>query len=252
MHRKPRCPAAGCKEKLTSINSYTCKECGITVCLKHRLPTDHACPGKAAVAVAARSRLGLQSFRRLFSGGAAASGSGAAAAAAPRPQQQRQQQQQQPANGGKRPSVGQRAVAAASRTKDSVQSQMQQYRQRHGSGNSTRAANADVIDLTGSPAAVRTPAAAAAMGNETCTQCGARFDSVQQLIEHAEAAHSGGWASGQIGQQQQQQAGGGGGGGLERCPACGCSFTDPVELVAHVEREHGAGGGSGDGTCVLC
>lgn len=36
VHNKPRCPAAGCREKLTSINTYACKECGRKVCLKHR------------------------------------------------------------------------------------------------------------------------------------------------------------------------------------------------------------------------
>lgn len=28
VHQKPRCPARGCKEKLTSINTYSCKVCG--------------------------------------------------------------------------------------------------------------------------------------------------------------------------------------------------------------------------------
>lgn len=31
VHRKPRCPAPGCREKLVSTNSYTCRECGVTV-----------------------------------------------------------------------------------------------------------------------------------------------------------------------------------------------------------------------------
>lgn len=51
---KPRCPAKGCKEKLTSINSYTCATCRQTVCMKHRFEDTHAC--KDAVAHAAEAK----------------------------------------------------------------------------------------------------------------------------------------------------------------------------------------------------
>lgn len=47
VHQRPRCPAKGCREKLGAINTYTCKECSTQVCLKHRFPEDHQCPGKA-------------------------------------------------------------------------------------------------------------------------------------------------------------------------------------------------------------
>eukprot|EP00878_Enallax_costatus_P033234 GHUV01036637.1.p1 GENE.GHUV01036637.1~~GHUV01036637.1.p1 ORF type:complete len:241 (+),score=50.82 GHUV01036637.1:85-807(+) len=59
VHRKPRCPVPGCKEKLTSINTYTCKVCTQKVCMKHRLENDHKCQGKAAhpLAVGQRSSL---------------------------------------------------------------------------------------------------------------------------------------------------------------------------------------------------
>ena len=43
VHKKPRCPVAGCKEKLTTINAYRCKDCGQRICLKHRHPDDHKC-----------------------------------------------------------------------------------------------------------------------------------------------------------------------------------------------------------------
>lgn len=58
VHKKPRCPAKGCKERLTSINSYQCKDCSQKVCLKHRLAMDHACAGPAAAANAAGSAAG--------------------------------------------------------------------------------------------------------------------------------------------------------------------------------------------------
>ncbi|KAI3438660.1 hypothetical protein D9Q98_001081 [Chlorella vulgaris] len=266
VHKKRRCTAAGCKERLTTVNSYTCKACAVTVCLKHRLPADHQCAGRAAVAAAPQGRQALsQSFRRMFSGG---NSNAAAGTAAPR-QQQRQQQQQQPqrpqqaskappatASGSlRRPTVVQQAAAAASKTKESIQSQLTQYRQQHrgqaqAAGTGGRAAPA-VVDLTGgSPASTSRP--------EVC-QCGARFATVQQLIEHAEAAHGSGWSSGAVDMQQRQQqqqpsiSGAGGGPGtaaLERCPHCGHEFLDPVQLVAHVEQQHAAA--LSTGSCVLC
>ena len=46
VHRKARCPCPGCREKLTTVNTYRCKVCALEVCLKHRFPGDHNCPGR--------------------------------------------------------------------------------------------------------------------------------------------------------------------------------------------------------------
>ena len=46
VHRKPRCPVPGCKEKMTAANTYRCKDCRVDVCLKHRFAKDHRCKGK--------------------------------------------------------------------------------------------------------------------------------------------------------------------------------------------------------------
>ncbi|GMH32805.1 hypothetical protein BSKO_00639 [Bryopsis sp. KO-2023] len=43
VHKKPVCPVKGCREKLNTINTYTCKVCGLEVCLNHRLSQDHPC-----------------------------------------------------------------------------------------------------------------------------------------------------------------------------------------------------------------
>jgi predicted nucleic acid binding AN1-type Zn finger protein len=43
VHNKARCPVGRCQEKISLINTYTCKTCKLKVCLKHRLPDDHAC-----------------------------------------------------------------------------------------------------------------------------------------------------------------------------------------------------------------
>jgi uncharacterized C2H2 Zn-finger protein len=136
----------------------------------------------------------------------------------------------------------QKAAAAVANTKASVESQLQQYRQQQ-----QRGEPAQVVDLTSGSTAAE---AAALAGQEVCQQCGARFSTVQQLIEHAETTHAAGWSSGAVDMQQQRAASGG---GLERCPHCGQGFADVVQLVAHVERQHAqkAGAGSSD-NCVVC
>lgn len=43
VHKKPRCVVSGCKEKLSTVNRFTCKKCNQKVCLKHRHGDDHKC-----------------------------------------------------------------------------------------------------------------------------------------------------------------------------------------------------------------
>ena len=250
VHAKKRCPVPGCREKLTAVSSFTCKDCATVVCLKHRLGSDHACSAqrqqRADSAGAAEGR--LRAIRSFFSsraggGGQApsggAAGSGRAGAAAPQ-------------------SGKQRLAAAASRVGGSLATQLSEYRARlaaHRAAESGRPAPAaappEVIDLSGSSSSpspqppvrrgagrAATQAGARAAGSsggaeeEVCPVCGAAFASVEALIDHAVDAHTGGWASGPVGMQQQhqqQQA-------LERCPHCGQGMGDEAALVAHVER----------------
>jgi predicted nucleic acid binding AN1-type Zn finger protein len=44
-NNKPKCPVAGCRERLRDVNTYQCKICGLSVCLAHRFESDHACKG---------------------------------------------------------------------------------------------------------------------------------------------------------------------------------------------------------------
>mmetsp|Transcript_42909 Transcript_42909/g.96885 ORF Transcript_42909/g.96885 Transcript_42909/m.96885 type:complete len:176 (+) Transcript_42909:91-618(+) len=62
---KPRCPVQGCKEKLTSINSYTCGDCGMKVCMKHRFSDLHPCrPAGAGSSRDKRASCGSAAERR--------------------------------------------------------------------------------------------------------------------------------------------------------------------------------------------
>eukprot|EP00887_Chlorella_sp_A99_P000849 scaffold5.g849.t1 len=266
VHKKKRCPVQGCRERLTTINTYLCRDCGATVCLRHRLGTDHACPGRqSSAAAAATSRFALSSFKKLFfsSSAAPSSSSAGGAAGGGRPAAPARPQQLAPAAAAPRRPAPARAAAQAAQA-----AQLQQYReaqrQRANPGAAAAATPApaaaserreDAIDLTGA-----SPAAAAAAvvggGGERCPQCGARFGSVQELITHAEAAHANGWASGQVAggvarPSAAPPAPRAGPSGLERCPHCGMAFSDAVELVAHVERQHAAQLG-GRENCVLC
>lgn len=81
VHKKARCPVSGCKEKLSTINTYHCKTCGQRVCLKHRHGDDHNCEAakvRAAAAAAAQRAQGsvfgkLQAALRPASAGAVSS-----------------------------------------------------------------------------------------------------------------------------------------------------------------------------------
>ena len=43
VHNRKRCCAAGCREKLTTVNAYACKQCGEETCVRHRMPESHSC-----------------------------------------------------------------------------------------------------------------------------------------------------------------------------------------------------------------
>uniref|UniRef100_A0A0G4G776 AN1-type domain-containing protein n=1 Tax=Chromera velia CCMP2878 TaxID=1169474 RepID=A0A0G4G776_9ALVE len=56
--KKEKCPVTKCKEVLTTLNKYSCRKCGQTVCMKHRFETDHDCAtvARSCRAEAASSR----------------------------------------------------------------------------------------------------------------------------------------------------------------------------------------------------
>ena len=125
-------------------------------------------------------------------------------------------------------------------------SQLQQYRASH-----KRPASSTVQGLPPLPAAA---AASRGAGAEACHACGARFDTVGELIAHAESGHQEGWASGGLRGAAAPPGGGGGEASLQRCPHCGLRFADPVDLVVHVERQHAAelAAGASSSSCALC
>jgi len=55
-----KCPVKGCKETLGPSNRVECGSCGQMVCLKHRLPEDHECPGPSKAKTSSKAGRGSQ------------------------------------------------------------------------------------------------------------------------------------------------------------------------------------------------
>jgi len=53
--QKRKCPASGCKEKLTESSTYHCEKCGQDVCMKHRYEDSHSCRETIQQAASSRS-----------------------------------------------------------------------------------------------------------------------------------------------------------------------------------------------------
>ena len=205
VHNKKKCPVKNCKEKLTTINGITCKECGATVCLRHRLAEDHNCQGRQATAANAaglRATLGGFFSTTNFSGSKITSPTKKIPPA--------------PSGPSRLVSAKNKVATAAKNASGSITAQLQEYR-------TTQKAK------TGSPAP-----AAPTEHPETCPQCGEKFSNVQQLIDHAANAHADGWTSGHALPVRPAA----GPGAIERCPHCAADFDDPVALVQHVETVH--------------
>eukprot|EP00879_Flechtneria_rotunda_P002552 GHRR01002751.1.p1 GENE.GHRR01002751.1~~GHRR01002751.1.p1 ORF type:complete len:362 (+),score=81.76 GHRR01002751.1:61-1146(+) len=235
VHKKPKCPVPGCKEKLTTINTYTCKSCKQTVCLRHRLQGDHNCAGQPATA-----------GQRLQ---ATASAAASAAAAA----HSLGSKASSLLSGMLRHSTGTASASSSStiRSRGRQQQAGAQYDETntvHGSADRRR----QMLGLT--PTAARGTIAA---GLEVCPQCGCKFASLQELIQHAETSHSSSSRQAttdqQCSQQQTRQQSNGvaaGSGEVFACPRCNAQFSDAVLLVAHSEQCGSSA--AQQPTCVLC
>jgi len=273
VHQKPRCPVKGCKEKLTTINTYSCKACRQAVCMKHRHNDDHQCLGRpahgigigvsakrqatavGAAASAAAASVGAQArglvgrIGRAAAGGAAATGAAAPAA----PVAGRSAPARSAAAGVNSSDPSNSVFGTAERRRQMLEQQQQQQQQQQGGGS-----GGWLSSLFTSAAPSPSAAAAASQGG---APIGARYPYQQQ-------------------QQQQQQgavdvidltddtptpppsarptsragpappaAPAGAANADFACHRCGAGFSDPVALVEHDAAcaSGGAGGGGGAG-----
>lgn len=223
VHKKPKCPAHGCKEKLTSINSYTCKDCGLTVCLKHRLGSDHGCPGpkvsKARWMESSRS-FGIGTLKAsisgLFNSNTAISKTSS--------------------RGPKRPGTSDNGALSKAKERnldrdmrsaaESQRLQLEKYRQAHRVKDIR--SGAQPADLNKYMKTEAEPA------SELCPICNKAFPHLQSLIDHASLEHQEGWSSGtEIATRPGESLD-----GAERCQHCGCKFRDEHDLAVHLRKSN--------------
>ncbi|PNW78617.1 hypothetical protein CHLRE_09g389750v5 [Chlamydomonas reinhardtii] len=208
VHKKPRCPVAGCKTKLTTINRYRCKHCSQAICLKHRDPADHRCAEvqaanrqqrggffssrpPAATSAAAASSSGRSSGAASAASsrppsaprpapGAASSVTTTSPAAARRPSPQElhaaaARQYEDPDNSLRGTAARRAAQAAAPPPPAQSRWPWQSTPLTTGTGTSTSTSNANPLVPPHRP--------------EKCPQCGAAFETVARLIQHVEDFH---------------------------------------------------------------
>lgn len=195
VHNKARCPVPGCREKLTSINAFTCKECGGEVCLKHRLATDHACPGKSASspAWAAADRM-RQSLKGIFGSNNGSSDTVAAAPAA-------SQKPKAASSSGQSKLNPAAAIATASAN---VLNQLMDYRKqrteqcprcserfRTVQALIDHASTAHADGWSSGTLSSSARGSATSNGPEKCPHCRARFADAVSLVNHVQTQHEG-------------------------------------------------------------
>lgn len=248
-----------CKEKLLLSNKHLCQRCKQEVCLSHRHPDEHGCPGRPV----GRTDGFLSG---LYSGVTAAVSTLTASAPVPAPA--RSTPAHAAAEPRPRPKPAQQ-VKPQDLLRETAHRRMQQQQQQAGAS---------------APAA-----AAPSAGGERCPQCSANFRDLPSLIAHVESSHGQASAPASSSTAQQRGSSGSNGtfidltgadnatpypgaaastnssgngsprlpqpgprpdGGSERCPHCGAGYSDVAKLVSHVEAEHphgsaGPGGGGG-------
>mmetsp|Transcript_73288 Transcript_73288/g.203102 ORF Transcript_73288/g.203102 Transcript_73288/m.203102 type:complete len:399 (+) Transcript_73288:43-1239(+) len=289
--KKKRCGAKGCREKLVFSNRVTCPKCHMDVCLRHRFDDDHDCKGARATAAARSSWLasfssgsGIVASPRASAapsggsggfggGGTARAGAGAGAgsaasaslsaagrAAAARAEAAAARTAPRRASAGASTAAARRTAGATAARARRVEDPGNTLR---GTAGRRRDLGAVASGIT--PAPMDPAVIAATTGPERCTQCGARFADVGQLIAHSEAYHPAGAAAAAASdavmaepssaaaasasasagtyaapRRASASAAGGGarGSGGERCPQCSETFEDVVALVGHVQAVH--------------
>jgi len=158
VHKKPVCPAPGCRQKLNLSNKVVCKNCGIATCLKHRFPEDHKC-----------------TKRRAGGGGA-----GVLSALNPSGWAAQMRAASKPSASTARPP---RTNPPPARTTRSGGSEVCPQCGSHFPNVAALIAHVESAHPNG-------VAQSASSLREVCPQCGARFADVAALIAHAEAAHT--------------------------------------------------------------
>jgi predicted nucleic acid binding AN1-type Zn finger protein len=194
VHRRPRCAAAGCKATPFPAERVQCGRCGALLCLRHRLPEDHGCPG-------------LERERQQWE------------------RQRQRQQQQQEAGRAQQQGAGARLLAEAASAARKV------VATGRSSAAAARPPPSRPPAAAAAPSPGNTVAGTAALRAralalpEVCPICpraqDVRFATVAELIEHCERRHGadgGTWARARA--RARRGAGGEDGSSSSKCVVC--------------------------------
>ncbi|TKY62610.1 Zinc finger AN1 and C2H2 domain-containing stress-associated protein 16 [Spatholobus suberectus] len=195
--KKKKCPAPGCREVLVFSNTIKCRDCLKDHCLKHRFGHDHKCSGPKKLETSF-SFMGLLNRSRKEES---------------RPNLTSTASSKWTSSFLNAASnIRASAEAGMSKLSDEINQVWQAARD--GTGQSSGSGNRN--DQM-----------------EQCPQCGAKFSSVTNLVDHVQNVHE--RNGNRLGVKKVT---------IDACPKCSRGFLDPVSLVEHVEREHGGSSGA--------
>lgn len=186
VHKKKKCPVPGCRQRLTTINVFCCKDCHVEVCLKHRLASDHSCPGPQTLRQSTAAQRMKNTFRGLFSNTNANAATNTTTRTNSIPKK----------TGGPPPAMPQQ--------QQSLKSQVVAYRKKHSSAHQSNGTEVcpqcnahfgsvqQLIDhaSTAHQNGWASGPVAATGSTEVCPHCGEGFVDPVALVNHVENRHS--------------------------------------------------------------
>ena len=223
-----RCSTKGCKEILTTSNTYYCPKCRQETCLKHRFGDAHDCinasrgigrtlgnNSSSSLSNSNSTKLGISTTSSTIVNPTLTS-SGTAASTTTNIQ-------------GSSSVVNTRSPQQTSTRNFDMRAQLRETAHRRGA----------VQSRGGGSSGVGAGAGGGGNGSgeqlEPCTHCGAVFADAVQLVEHVSTAHS----------PENEQ-----------CSQCGQVFQDVASLISHTETVHSTNGGDktsgSNGSCTVC
>jgi len=199
-----RCCAKGCRDTLTTSNTFYCPKCRQETCLKHRFADAHECGASRGVG---RTLGGNSNPSILLSSSTSSSSSTTTSASSTKTSALSSTSAS--SNNQSVPFFATRSAQPPSRNFD-MRAQLRETAHRRGAAGGREAANYN--NSSGSNGG-----GGGGDRLEPCSHCGAAFDDPVALVTHVSTAHSG---------------------ESERCTTCGQVFPDVSSLISHTESAH--------------
>lgn len=199
-----RCCAKGCRDTLTTSNTFYCPKCRQESCLKHRFSDAHECGTSRGVGGNPNPSILLSSSTSSSSSSSTTSSSSTKTSSLPSSVSSTSAS----SNNQSVPFFATRSAQPPSRNFD-MRAQLRETAHRRGAAGGREVANYNNSSGGSGGGGDRL---------EPCSHCGAAFDDPVALVNHVSTAHSGGES--------------------ERCTTCGQVFPDVSALISHTEATH--------------